>query len=129
MGGVFDGIVLSGGCALNVLSNTRIQSAFGVPVHIPAAPGDNGLSVGAAWFLSRPKEGKWQPLEFVGFPVWDEEELEDIVRREKGRLVDVEEVARMLVAGKIIGVVRGRQEVRVDNEDRTTTTRKEATRM
>ncbi|GMH47951.1 hypothetical protein TL16_g00183 [Triparma laevis f. inornata] len=110
MGGVFDGIVLSGGCALNVLSNTRIQSAFGVPVHIPAAPGDNGLSVGAAWFLSRPKEGKWQPLEFAGFPVWDEKELEDIVRREKGRLVDVEEVARMLVAGKIIGVVRGRQE-------------------
>ena len=107
MGG-FDGIVLSGGCALNVLSNTKVQTTFEVPIHVPAAPGDNGLSVGAAWYFSKPRE--WQALEFSGFPVWDGGELKNIVEREGGRKTDAREVARLLVEGKIVGVVRGRQE-------------------
>lgn len=43
----YDGIVLTGGCALNVLANSRVQRSFrpALPVHIAAAPSDCGLAV------------------------------------------------------------------------------------
>jgi carbamoyltransferase len=51
-----DGIVLSGGCALNVLANSRIASEFPhLPLHIPSAPNDCGLSLGSSWLIAPPK--------------------------------------------------------------------------
>ena len=41
-----DGLVLVGGCALNVRVNSRLAAAFPhLPVHVPAAPSDCGLAV------------------------------------------------------------------------------------
>ena len=51
----YDGIVLTGGCALNVRANSAVAAAFpDLPVHVPAAPSDCGLGVGAAWILTPP---------------------------------------------------------------------------
>jgi hypothetical protein len=49
-----DGIVLVGGCALNVGANSAVAAAFGLPVHVPAAPSDCGLAVGSAWLVAPP---------------------------------------------------------------------------
>ena len=49
-----DGIALSGGGALNVLLNQRILEWFGLPVHVPSAPADEGLAVGLAWLIQPP---------------------------------------------------------------------------
>ena len=56
----YDGIVLSGGCALNVLSNSHLERTFGLRVWVPPAPGDGGLALGAAWQVLQP------PLDYVG---------------------------------------------------------------
>ena len=54
-GGAVDGIVLVGGCALNVRVNSELAAAFPhLPVHVPAAPSDCGLAVGSGWLLAPP---------------------------------------------------------------------------
>jgi len=51
----FDGIVLTGGCGLNVLVNSAVARAFPhLPVYVPAAPSDCGLSIGQAWLVAPP---------------------------------------------------------------------------
>lgn len=71
-----EGIVLTGGCGLNVLANQRIHdlaSMWTLDVHVPPAPNDSGLSLGAVWSVSAPKVR--QPLQYLGFPLWDEDKL------------------------------------------------------
>jgi carbamoyltransferase len=39
-----EGIVMTGGCGLNVLLNMEVQRRFGYPVHVAPAPNDGGLA-------------------------------------------------------------------------------------
>lgn len=57
-----DFLYLSGGCALNIVANTRIvELGLFQDVFIPPCPGDSGLSIGAAAFLEWKKHGSIQP--------------------------------------------------------------------
>eukprot|EP00438_Fugacium_kawagutii_P025915 Skav228598 [mRNA] locus=scaffold5678:6215:20800:+ [translate_table: standard] len=133
-----EGIVLVGGGALNVLANQVIRESLtsftspdsapsGLPrdVYIPPSPGDSGLAVGAVWSLFPPMVR--QPLQYLGFRLFDEEILEDEAqKRGAQRLFDlggVEYLAELLTGGPawqrnplrktskpVIAVVRGRQE-------------------
>ena len=42
-------LVITGGCALNVKTNTALARGLNLPAHVPPAPGDNGIPLGAAW--------------------------------------------------------------------------------
>lgn len=44
--GRFSRVVLVGGCALNVLMNSRIHRESGLPVFVPPCPNDAGISLG-----------------------------------------------------------------------------------
>ncbi|CAE7694906.1 nodU [Symbiodinium pilosum] len=128
-----DGLVLSGGCALNVLANQRVfdeivemrPSSKPMGLHITAAPNDSGLSVGGSWAIVPPSS--WQPLQYVGFHLWDFPFLPDHAEKWGAKdlesLGGVEYLAELLSGGPawiaqrghnaakpIIGVVRDRQE-------------------
>ncbi|XP_030831521.1 uncharacterized protein LOC752072 [Strongylocentrotus purpuratus] len=103
-----DGIVLTGGCALNVHANQSVIEEFGYPVHIPSAPNDCGISVGAAWCVESPKERC--PTLYAGLPLFDVNYLDAVAMERDATKVTVAEVAALLVEGAIIGIVRGRQE-------------------
>ncbi|CAL1143546.1 unnamed protein product [Cladocopium goreaui] len=130
-----EGIALTGGCALNVLANQRIYdlvtngssgSAGSVlDVYVPPAPNDSGLSLGATWSVAPPKVR--QPLQYLGFPLWDEGRLLRYARNRGAKrlssLGGVEYLADLLAGGDpwlrqrnssaekpIVAVVRGRQE-------------------
>ena len=66
----FDGIVLVGGCALNVLVNQLVAKRFGMRVFVPPNPGDEGLSIGGAWGVVPPPTRA--PLQYLGFGLWDD---------------------------------------------------------
>jgi hypothetical protein len=53
------GVVMTGGCGLNVPLNMAAKRELGYPVHIPSTPNDGGLSVGGAW-LQRPPPMGWR---------------------------------------------------------------------
>ena len=106
------GIVITGGCALNVVLNMRVRRELGYPVYVPAAPNDGGLSIGAVWLAHPPAAtAPHQPLTFLGPPLWDGAVLQERAALRQARRVGVAELATLLAEGSIVAVVRGRSEV------------------
>ncbi|MDO5315050.1 MAG: carbamoyltransferase C-terminal domain-containing protein [bacterium] len=101
-----DGVVLVGGCALNVVLNTKIWKHFGLPVHVPSAPNDCGISVGG--ILGCFPHEKGQSLTYLGLPLEDD----DLSYKQYGKKYTLKSIAELLVKDDaIIGVVRGNSEV------------------
>ena len=129
-----DGIALSGGGSLNVLFNAMLRRRLGVPVYVPTAPDDGGISTGLVWLaqppptLPRPttfeeeetppthggrrlRGGRGGALAYAGLPLFDRAALPDFARRGGARRVGPAEVAALLVdEGAVVGVARGRAE-------------------
>ena len=129
----YDGLVLSGGCALNVVANQRAQTELGLPVHVPPAPGDDGLGVGAAWAVQLPPSSgleatitgagvsersvqqRRQYLAYSGLPLFDAADVPVLAQRFGATKMPpgtegAEVLASMLLDEAIVGLVRGRQE-------------------
>jgi carbamoyltransferase len=101
-----DGLVLTGGCALNVVANQRLRERWRRPVHVPPAPNDAGIAVGALWDVARPVV---KPSAFSGLPlVRDVSEQEFIARG--ARRCSLQELASVLASGAFVGVASGRAE-------------------
>ncbi len=102
----FDGIVLSGGIALNVSANSKIKDYFNMDVHIPSAPNDSGISTGSIFSFFPPKQQ--QSIVFKGLPL-----IDNIPENIKATSIElsIREIAELLVSeNAIIGVIRGRSE-------------------
>lgn len=99
---------LTGGCALNIILNTRLVEEFGREVFVSPNPSDCGIAVGMLCQRLKPV----QPVDitYAGLPVMDEDTLYAHVERHAGKRLDLESLAHDLNAGKIVGVVRGRAE-------------------
>ena len=178
--GAVEGVVLSGGVGLNVLASARVREAVGLPVHVPAAPSDCGLSVGAALHAAAPPLPPPLPaagnaaaaaqaqaaarkaralrragdlagaiaalrevkrlraaaiakdaggggsgpagglfhggMQYAGFPLWDGHAVPALARahgaaRLPGGAAGAARVADALAAGRVVGLIRGAQEV------------------
>jgi predicted NodU family carbamoyl transferase len=111
-----DGIVLVGGCALNVRANQRVADVAALsalPVYVPAAPNDAGIVVGAVWALSPPSAppaGRPQRLQYSGPHLFDRHELQAVASRRDAHPADLHLVASWLGHGHVIGMIRGRTE-------------------
>jgi len=111
-------LVISGGCALNVKVNSFLARELGLPTHVPPAPGDNGLSLGAAWLAEPPAPGnRSASLHFAGAPLlWSNEPMDvglirDIgLRLQATKIDDVMRLAYLLIEGSIVAVARSRAE-------------------
>mmetsp|Transcript_31918 Transcript_31918/g.109760 ORF Transcript_31918/g.109760 Transcript_31918/m.109760 type:complete len:719 (-) Transcript_31918:70-2226(-) len=113
--GAYDGIVLVGGCALNVLANSEIEKRFATRVHVPSSPNDGGLSVGAAWHVLPPS--RHQPLQYAGPELFDRDDVEALLQpwvlngTLSVRKASIEELAQSLaLEDGLIGIARGRAE-------------------
>jgi len=131
-----EGIVITGGCALNILVNQLVRKNLTMAgsndvympydVYMPPAPNDEGLSVGGLFAIDPPSAP--QALQYLGFRLWDEEVLEQEVHARKAQSLEslggVEFLADLLSGGAawfaevdrqvgkpIVAVVRGRQEL------------------
>ena len=101
-------IVISGGGALNVLNNSRIKNRYKLPVYIPCNPNDTGTAIGPIFEHDNPKEQI--DLRFSNWDLFDREDLPKYVKERNGELFYLDELAKLLREGKIIGVVKGRSE-------------------
>eukprot|EP00933_Yihiella_yeosuensis_P024557 TRINITY_DN19043_c0_g1_i1.p1 TRINITY_DN19043_c0_g1~~TRINITY_DN19043_c0_g1_i1.p1 ORF type:complete len:291 (-),score=45.35 TRINITY_DN19043_c0_g1_i1:35-907(-) len=134
-----DGVILTGGCALNVIANQLIFDTLStngtvndeqsdwrkLEVWVPPSPNDGGLAIGGLWAITPPTAR--QPLQYLGFRLWDEDELHSAAKKRNAeKLSDLGGIDFLadLLSGKIsyggveagraekpiIGLVRGRQE-------------------
>jgi carbamoyltransferase len=114
-----DGVVLSGGGALNVLANQFIYDEINglssitnvpgdrpvheLPVFVPSAPGDNGVPMGSL-FTDGFTEIMPNNTQYLGFKLWDESVLSDAVREWDAQplssLGGVEYLAELLAGGE-----------------------------
>ena len=90
-------IILTGGCAMNVLGNEDIRRNVG-PVYVPPAPGDCGLAYGMVALGEKLTASP--PQQYSGLPILGK------VPGGEG----VVDLAERLARGQIIGVMRGRSE-------------------
>ncbi len=121
-------VVLTGGGALNVINNQRMYDklkAMGKELFIPCNPNDCGLSLGSMLLRYPPDSGNMESVTYAGFPLLDKGDL--VVMHEKtqgneawipmgaeygkGIKCSLPELAKLLVDGKIIGLVQGCSEV------------------
>ncbi len=101
-------IVMTGGAALNVLTNTRIKNEFKLPVFVPCNANDTGTAVGGIFDVVKPKEQV--NLAFANFDLFDRDKLPNYIRERNGKLTNNQELISHIRAGKIIGIVKGKSE-------------------
>ena len=119
--GLSKNLVLGGGCALNSSYNGRILAETGfTALHVPSAPADDGNSVGAAllaYYQDHPEASAPQKRmsPYLGSGI-SAETRANFLRfnsaqrvRQLGDAV-IEETAKLLAQGKIVGWMQGRAE-------------------
>ena len=66
-------LVLTGGCALNVLVNEKIKEVSKRPLYVPADPHDGSLSLGHLFLYKKPT--KKVDITYAGLPLVDRHRL------------------------------------------------------
>jgi carbamoyltransferase len=99
-------VILVGGCALNILNNTKLAKTR--EVFVPPNPNDCGIAVGLLAFMLKPD----MPIDctYLGSKVWDRNKLTQIAYERNGKPLDIKMLAEYISAGKIVGIVRGNGE-------------------
>ena len=103
-------LVLTGGCALNVLVNEKVKCLYNRPLYVPPNPHDGGLSLGHLFEYRKPT--KQVNITYAGLPIPHiKTDLKFYVSKYKGTKVTKKEIAELIKDGKILGLVYGDSEV------------------
>lgn len=104
-------VALSGGCALNVLLNTKLLEERKGEVFVPPNTNDCGISVGGLlWYLAPESQ---TDLTYSGLPVMDDNRFAEYM--ESGGYavipnINAKDIAGFIADGNILGVVQGNSE-------------------
>jgi len=102
-------LILTGGCALNVLVNEKVKNLYRRELFVPPNPHDGSLSLGHM-FVYRKPYGKID-ITYNGLPLLDRNELDDYIQKYDAKKVTKKDIASLIKDGKIIGLVYGDSEV------------------
>lgn len=99
-------ICMTGGCALNIILNTRLVTEFGRDVFVAPNSNDGGLAVGMLALLIKPEE----PIDitYAGLPILDINLFQHYYQNVEcwKKPFTAEQIVTDIVDGKIIGVMR-----------------------
>ena len=100
-------IIITGGCGLNVLNNTRLARLR--EVFVPPNPNDSGLALGLLCSKVKP-EGNPIDATYIGSPALDRSELSKNLLERNGEALEMTKIVDRILDGKIIGVIRNGSE-------------------
>jgi carbamoyltransferase len=101
-------LILVGGCALNILLNTKLHQELNRPVFVPPNPNDCGIATGM--MLNHIKPETAIDITYAGIGILDKHTLMSHVEERYAKPLTTENLVNDLVNGKIVGVVRGNAE-------------------
>lgn len=101
-------IVLAGGCALNIVLNTKVKEKYGLDVFVAPNSTDCGIPVGLLCKYFKPTE--IIDVTYKGVDVLDRFCLMEYVNNRNGRVSSIENIVSSLVSERIIGIVQGNSE-------------------
>ena len=103
-------LILTGGCALNVLVNEKVKCLYNRPLYVPPDPHDGGLSLGHLFLYNKPT--KQVDITYSGLPLLNKKtDLKFYVARYNAAKVTKKQIAELIKDGKILGLVYGDSEV------------------
>ena len=102
-------LIVTGGCALNVLVNEKIKSVYDRRLYVPPNPHDGSLSLGHLFLYKKPDNQV--DITYEGLPLVDSNELQTYIDEYGATKVNKKEIAELIKDGKIIGLVYGDSEV------------------
>lgn len=102
-------IILTGGCALNVLLNEKVRNRYGNRVFVPPNPDDSGIALGQLFAANKPNGTI--SVTYNGLPILDEELEEELLSSYNVESLDIFNVSKLLKEGNIIGILRGNSEI------------------
>jgi len=103
-------LIITGGCALNVLVNEKVKTAYDRPLYVPPNPHDGSLSLGHMFLYRKPTEKV--DITYAGLPLLVGPSGFEFWQTKYGaRKVNKKEIAQLIKDGKIIGLVYGNSEV------------------
>ena len=102
-------LILTGGCALNVLVNEKVKNLYRRELFVPPNPHDGSLSLGHMFVYRKPYEKI--DITYKGLPLLDRNELDDYIQKYDAKKVTKKDIASLIKDGKIIGLVYGDSEV------------------
>lgn len=102
-------LIVVGGCALNILLNTRLKQELKRDIFIPPNPNDCGIASGMMLNFLKPDTA--MDLTYSGLPILDYDTLMQILEEKYNYdVVSNDKLVRLLDNGKIIGVIRNTSE-------------------
>lgn len=101
-------ICITGGCALNILFNTKLKEKYQRKVFVAPNSSDCGLTVGMLAAHAKP-DNPWD-VTYGGTELLDKNMIMRYVDTKPGVKANVDEIVNDLVSGKILGFVQGRSE-------------------
>ena len=101
-------IVLTGGCALNIVLNTLVKEKYGLDVFVAPNSSDCGLTVGLVCLHHKPLNAI--DVTYKGVDVLDKHCLLEYVESRHGEKADISRIVEDLSNNKILGVVQGNSE-------------------
>jgi len=107
-------LVISGGCALNVLVNKRIQDELGIEVFVPPNVHDSGLPFGfLVQHLVEIGVDTWKNVDitYSGPKLHDRHELDTYKEKYYHEEITISDLVKILKDDEIIGLVQGGSEV------------------
>ena len=102
-------LIITGGCALNVLVNEKVKEYYDRPVFVPPNPHDGSLSLGHMLIYNPPS--RKIDITYKGLPLVDKNDLEQFVKECNAKKITKADIAKLIKDGKIIGLVYGDSEV------------------
>ena len=102
-------LVLTGGCALNVLVNEQLKKHTNRQIYVPPNPHDGSLSLGHMFLYKKPEKNV--NITYAGLPLTDKELFPEYIDKYNARKIDKKELAQLIKDGNIIGLVYGDSEV------------------
>ncbi len=97
-------LIVVGGCALNIILNSRLEKELDRDVFVPPNPNDCGLATGM--ILNHIKPESAVDVTYAGLPVLDKHSLMYYVEEKRGEPLEIQNLVKDLSEGKIIGNVR-----------------------
>lgn len=101
-------LILVGGCALNILLNTKLKKELNREVFVPPNPNDCGIATGM--ILNHIKPNKAIDITYSGIDILDKHTLMSYVESDWVPELNIKSLVKDLSDGLIVGVVRDTSE-------------------
>ena len=102
-------LVMTGGCALNVLVNQKYKDTYDRDLYVCPCPNDSGLSLGHLLLYQKPKKNI--NVTYSGLPLLDRDKLNGYIEEYGAKKLSKSDIAKLIKDGNIIGFVYGDSEV------------------